>query len=125
MKGHILVVEDNPATRALLEHTLELEGYEVVAAGDGPSAMDSIEDCAPALVILDVMMPGIDGMSVLRSIREREDLHELPVILLTALDDPESTWKGWTSGCHYYMTKPFEPEHVVRVVAELLHGVPA
>ena len=122
MAGRILIVEDNVSTRQLLEQTLELEGYDVASVGDGPSALARIESNRPALVLLDVMMPGLDGVEVLKKIRENDATKDLPVIMLTALDDPDATWKGWTAGCHYYMTKPFDPEDVVRVVAELLQG---
>lgn len=121
----ILVVEDNVSTRALLQQMLELEGYDVVAVGDGVSALARIRERTPALVILDVMMPGVDGVTVLKQIREDEATRELPVIMLTALDDPESTWKGWTAGCHYYMTKPFDPEDIIKVVNDLTNGVAA
>jgi len=70
-------------------------------------------------------MPGMDGVTVLKKLREEDATRELPVIMLTALDDPDSTWKGWTSGCHYYMTKPFDPEEIIKVVQELLQAVPA
>jgi DNA-binding response OmpR family regulator len=125
MAGQILIVEDNSSTRMLLEQTLELEGYDVFSVGDGPSALDRIGAHRPALVLLDVMMPGLDGVEVLKKIREADATKDLPVVMLTALDDPDSTWKGWTSGCHYYMTKPFDPEDVVKVVSELLDGVAA
>src|SRR5215468_9152578 len=94
MKGRlkILVVEDNFATRTMLEHTLELEGYDVVALADGSSVAGHLAGpILPALVILDVMMPGVDGFTVLKSIRAAERTRELPVLLLTALDDADST----------------------------------
>lgn len=125
MAGRILIVEDNVSTRHLLEQTLELEGYDVTGVADGPSALAAVAAERPSLVLLDVMMPGLDGVEVLKKIRENETTKDLPVIMLTALDDPDSTWKGWTSGCHYYMTKPFDPEDLIRVVADLLQGVAA
>lgn len=117
MSNRILVVEDNPATRVLIEDTLSFEGYEVVSAGDGPSALRFVQE-GVALVVLDVMMPGMDGFAVLKKIREGENL-DLPVIMLTALDDTDSTWEGWRAGCNYYMNKPFDPDNLLAVVRQL------
>ncbi len=125
MKPTILVVEDNVATRALLEATLDLEGYEVRSVADGESAAAALTGQLPALVILDVMMPGMDGFAVLRQIRDTERTRELPVVMLTAMDDPDSTWKGWRTGCNYYMNKPFDPEELIHVVSDLVPGVAA
>src|SRR3989442_1033092 len=127
MKGRprILVVEDDFATRTLLEHTLELEGYEVTALPDGSEAVGRLSYPLPALVVLDIMMPGLDGLSVLKRIRSSETTRELPVLMLTALDDADSTWKGWTGGCDYYMNKPFDTEDLLSVVHNLVSGVAA
>jgi len=127
MKGRkkILVVEDNFATRTMLEHTLELEGYDVVALANGSMVHDELATSVPALVILDVMMPDVDGFTVLKNIRESERTRELPVLMLTALDDADSTWQGWTGGCDYYMNKPFDTEDLLSVVHNLTTGVAA
>jgi DNA-binding response OmpR family regulator len=127
MKGRqkVLVVEDNFATRTMLEHTLELEGYDVVALADGSAVAGHLAGPIPALVILDVMMPGVDGFTVLKSIRASERTRELPVLLLTALDDADSTWQGWTGGCDYYMNKPFDTDDLLSVVHNLVSGVAA
>ena len=125
MRPKILVVEDNMATRALLESTLDLEGYDVHSVADGESAAALLASEIPALVILDVMMPGMDGFAVLRHIRDSERTRDVPVVMLTAMDDPDSTWKGWRTGCNYYMNKPFEPEDLLNVVADLVQGVAA
>jgi len=127
MKGRqkILVVEDNFATRTMLEHTLELEGYDVVALASGSLVADELRGPLPALVILDVMMPDVDGFTVLKAIRESDYTRELPVLMLTALDDADSTWQGWTGGCDYYMNKPFDTEDLLSVVHNLASGVAA
>jgi len=121
----ILVVDDNPSTRTLIADTLDLEGYEVTSLPDGQSVIDALEHVTPSLVILDVMMPRVDGFTVLGHIRGQERTRHIPVLMLTALDDTESTWKGWTGGCDYYMNKPFDTEDLVAVVENLLAGVPA
>jgi len=127
MKGRkkVIVVEDNFATRTMLETTLELEGYDVLALADGSMVPGALANVEPALLILDVMMPGVDGFSVLKMIRESASTHELPVLMLTALDDADSTWKGWTGGCDYYMNKPFDTEDLLSVVHNLTSGVAA
>lgn len=124
-RKRILVVEDNQATRTLVQHTLELEGYEVLCVADGDAALGVIARAEIDLVILDVMMPGVDGYGVLRRLRQDERTYELPVLILSALDDPSSTWKGWQGGCDYFMHKPFDPETLVSVVAALIAGVAA
>ena len=127
MKGRqkVLVVEDNFATRTMLEHTLELEGYDVVALADAAMLDAHLAAPVPSLVILDVMLPGVDGFTVLKSIRAAEPTRELPVLMLTALDDADSTWQGWTGGCDYYMNKPFDTEDLLSVVDNLVAGVAA
>jgi DNA-binding response OmpR family regulator len=127
MKGRqkILVVEDNFATRTMLEATLELEGYDVVGLANGSMVADELTGLLPALVILDVMMPDVDGFTVLKRIRENDYTRELPVLMLTALDDADSTWQGWTGGCDYYMNKPFDTEDLLSVVQNLTAGVAA
>jgi DNA-binding response OmpR family regulator len=127
MKGRqkILVVEDNFATRTMLEATLELEGYDVVGLANGSMVADELTGILPALVILDVMMPDVDGFTVLKRIRENDYTRELPVLMLTALDDADSTWQGWTGGCDYYMNKPFDTEDLLSVVQNLTAGVAA
>ena len=121
----VLVVEDNPATRMLIQSTLELEGYDVVCASDGARALGEIGSRKPDVVVLDVMMPGVDGFSVLERLRGEDKTKDLPVLMLTALDDNESTWKGWSGGCHYYMTKPFEIDDLLTAVRRLAEGAAA
>lgn len=125
LRAKVLVVEDNPTTRTLLRDSLDLEGYDVSTLPDGAGVSSFLEHTLPDLVILDVMMPGLDGYTVLRQIRENDRTRGLPVLLLTALDDSESTWKGWTSGCSYYLTKPFDLDDLMTVVENLATGVAA
>ena|SRR5438309_6770345 len=119
----VLVVEDNAVTRKLVQDTLELEGYEVVCAEEGGAALKEIGATRPDVIVLDAMMPGIDGFTVLSKLRNDPATADLPVLMLTALDDTDSTWKGWAGGCHYYMTKPFEIEDLLSAVGRLASGV--
>lgn len=124
-KKKVLVVEDNSGTRTMLEYALEFEGYQVHSVPDGLHAAEAIRLMNPDIVLLDVMMPGLDGFAVLKAIRNDEATKTLPVLMMTALDDAESTWKGWTGGCDYYMSKPFDTGDLLDVIQNLLSGVAA
>lgn len=113
----ILVVDDDQRMRRLLRLNLENAGYEVIAREDGASALELIELEPPDLVLLDVMMPGIDGFACLERLRE---FSEVPVIMLTARGEERDTVRGLDLGADDYLTKPFGPaELIARVRAAL------
>lgn len=115
---HILVVEDEQAIADFIRRGLEAEGYAVSCAPDGPSGERLALQAEPDLVVLDVMLPGKDGFSVLESIRSR--LPDLPVIMLTALGETEQKVEGLDKGATDYVTKPFAfAELAARVRAHL------
>jgi DNA-binding response OmpR family regulator len=117
----VLIVEDNAATRALIEDTLELEGFDTASVATGTLALKALEgNPLPSLVILDVMLPGADGFEVLSHIRASEQTKQLPVLMLTAMADASSTWKGWAGGCDYYMNKPFDTDDLMTAVRRLV-----
>lgn len=116
----ILVVDDEETVRLLLRDTLELDAYDVVEAADGPAALEAFDDARPDGIILDVMMPGMSGIDVLREIRTRSTGGEVPVILLTALGDDKTTWDGWSAGASCYLTKPFDPDNLLSWVERML-----
>lgn len=116
----IMVVDDEEPVRRLLRDTLELDAYEVVEAPDGPTALDAFDSAHPDGVILDIMMPGMSGIDVLREIRNRPDGADLPVILLTAAGDDKTTWDGWSAGASCYLTKPFDPDNLLSWVERML-----
>ena len=109
----ILIVDDDEDIRAYLEVTLELAGFEVVQAADGETGLQAAFEQRPALIVLDVMMPGLDGFEVLRRLREDSRTSHLPVILLTAKVQPSDTVEGLRIGADDYVTKPFEAEVLV------------
>jgi DNA-binding response OmpR family regulator len=111
--SRILVIDDDPAVRRLVADVLETEGFEVTTAEDGVAGLRSIEADRPDCVVLDVMMPGLDGHDVLDRIRAAGGAH-LPVVMLTAAADDSQAWRAWTEGVDYFLAKPFEPR-------ELLH----
>ncbi|GAA0717155.1 response regulator transcription factor [Dactylosporangium roseum] len=121
--AQILVVDDDPAIRQLLTDVLELEGHEVRAAADGLAAMSAFEALRPDCVVLDLMMPGLDGYGVLRGIRGHDE-DPVPVIMLTAAADRDSAARAWVDGADYYVAKPFVPDDVLGLVHRLLDEGP-
>lgn len=116
-RPNIMVVDDDQEMLRMLERILELEGYSVTKAADGDSALALIEDCKPELVILDIMMPGLDGYQVLDSIRQRSDV---PVVMLTAKCEVNSLMRALVLGADDYVKKPFRPpELVARIHAKI------
>ena len=116
----VLVVDDNEVNRELYSRYLELEGYRVLTASDGSEALDLIADQPIDLVLLDVMMPGIDGFQVLETLRQEHSPEGLPVIMATAKDESENIVKAFDLGANDYVTKPLDLRVVaVRVQAQL------
>ncbi len=116
----ILIVDDEPSVRALVRDILELEDYEVVEAADGPAALARVAEQTPDLMVLDIMMPGMSGLDVLRELRRERSGNELPIILLTAASDDDTTWAGWTAGASVFLPKPFDPNHLLDWVGRLI-----
>ncbi|MEA2536857.1 MAG: hypothetical protein QOF11_1091 [Chloroflexota bacterium] len=104
----ILAVDDEPANLALLQKLLTRQGYDVVEAVDGPSALAAVAEHAPDVVCLDVMMPGLDGIEVCQRLRRQPDQAGLPILLLTALDRPEDKVRGLEAGANDFLSKPFD-----------------
>jgi two-component system alkaline phosphatase synthesis response regulator PhoP len=114
----VLVVEDDPHLAAGLSENLRAEGYAVSSVGDGRAALDWLRDQRTELIVLDVMLPHVDGFSVCRTLRERGD--NTPVLFLTARGDPADRMVGLESGGDDYLAKPFHlPEFLLRVRAIL------
>ena len=118
----ILVIDDDPSVRSLVADSLEIEGYDVVVAEDGFAGLRAIEAHHPDCVLLDVMMPGLDGHQVLQRIRAGEDGHALPVVMLTAYSDDANAWQAWTEGVDYFLAKPFDADELLRYLDYLFQG---
>jgi DNA-binding response OmpR family regulator len=103
-KPTVLVVDDEPKIRAIVRHNLEADGFTVTEQADGPGALRAALDEHPDLIVLDVMLPGLDGVEVLRRLRETS---QVPVILLTARDEEVDKLIGLAVGADDYVTKPF------------------
>ena len=108
-KGRILVVDDNADNVEVLRMRLVAEGHEVLEALDGPTALEKVEQEHPDLVLLDIIMPGMDGYEVCRRIKARHDGDFVPVIMVTAKTETEAVVRGLREGADEYITKPFDP----------------
>ncbi len=124
-KRLIMVVDDEPAIVRLVKATLQADGYAVVSATRGEEALAALDDQRPDLIVLDLMMPGIDGFETLRRIRMET---QVPVIMLTARAADSDKLRGLEGGADDYMTKPFNPDELAARVAAVLRrtgGAPA
>jgi diguanylate cyclase (GGDEF)-like protein/PAS domain S-box-containing protein len=109
----ILMVDDTPANLVLLAHVLEEHGHQVLVAQDGEEALQRVQIVVPDLILLDVMMPGIDGFETCRRLKEIEPLREVPVIIMTALSENGDKLHGFKVGAVDYVTKPFQIAEVL------------
>ena len=111
-KAKILIVDDSPANIETLTETLENE-FDIYFATDGNDALQKVQLLEPDLILLDIMMPVMDGFEVCRRLKENEQFRDIPVIFITALDQPEDESKGLVLGAADYVTKPFNPDLVL------------
>jgi two-component system alkaline phosphatase synthesis response regulator PhoP/two-component system response regulator VicR len=116
MPQTILVVDDEPQIARLVELNLARAGYAVRLASDGAEALVKIAEERPDLVVLDVMMPRLDGFETLRRIKADPSTADLRVIMLTARSQDEDVFEGYGRGAHWYLPKPFEPDELLTVV---------
>jgi two-component system response regulator MprA len=116
-RARVLVVDDDPKILSLLRRGLSFEGYQVTTAEDGPGALVSARDEPPDLVVLDVMMPGLDGIEVCRRIRSGADI---PILMLTARDTVPDRVAGLDAGADDYLVKPFAFDELLARVRALL-----
>jgi DNA-binding response OmpR family regulator len=122
----ILVVDDDAKIVRLVRTYLEREGYMVVTAADGPAALDAIETHQPALVVLDLMLPELDGRAVIRAVRRDDEAAATPIIILSARGTTIDRIAGLEDGADDYLPKPFSPaELVLRVKSILRRAAPA
>lgn len=118
MKAHLLVVDDDPRITELLRRILAYEGYSVAIAASGQDALSRTLEHPPDLIVLDILLPGLDGLEVARRLREAGDT--VPILMLTARDAVENRVEGLTVGADDYLVKPFAPEELVARVKALL-----
>ena len=116
----ILVVEDEEDIQELLEYTLLNAGYRVDVTDRGEEALELVREHSPALMVLDLMLPGLDGLEVCRRLKSSEDANSLPVIILTAKGEEEDVIAGFDAGADDYITKPFSPKVLTARVQAVL-----
>ncbi len=114
----ILIVDDDSDNREILRARLQKGGYEILEAINGTSGLDAARTQNPDLVILDVMMPKMDGWQVCRALRDDPKTKALPVIMLTAKNQQIEEMRGWESGANEYVTKPIDYDEFMRILSK-------
>lgn len=120
MDAVIYIVEDDADIAEILRHSLAQEGFEVAIYADGDEALHAIQERAPDLVLLDLMLPGRSGLEIARVLRRQEETAALPIIMITARTEEADVLHGLEQGADDYITKPFRPREVVARVRALL-----
>jgi two-component system alkaline phosphatase synthesis response regulator PhoP len=120
MDKKILVIEDDPATLRLIDYSLRHEGYQVLTASNGLEGLRKAHDAEPDLIILDVMLPGMDGFEICHSLRSEPDTAQLPILMLSAKAQEIDKDTGLKVGADDYLAKPADPSEIVSRVESLL-----
>jgi DNA-binding response OmpR family regulator len=116
----ILLVDDEPNILVAIEFLLTKEGYIIQKAFDGQQAIEKVDTFHPNIIILDVMMPGLDGFEVARRVRHMDGKDDIKIIFLTAKGTTQDKMKGYSTGGEYYLIKPFDNDELVDLVKELV-----
>jgi len=122
MAKKILAVDDERHIVRLVQINLEKEGYEVVTAGNGREALEKVNSEKPDLVVMDVMMPEMDGFEALKRLKDNAATAQIPVIMLTAKAQDADVFRGWQSGVDLYLTKPFNPMELITFVKRIFES---
>ena len=120
MNNKILVIEDDPIALRLVQYTLDHEGYQVLTAPNGLEGLKKAREEEPALVVLDVMLPGIDGFEICHRLRADPQTAHLPVLMLSAKAQEIDRAMGLKVGANDYLSKPASPSEIVRKIKSLL-----
>lgn len=123
MAKKILVVDDERHIVRLVEVNLARAGYDVVTAYDGVEALEKVKAEEPDMIVLDVMMPRMDGFEVLKRLQADPDTQDIPVIMLTAKAQDADIFRGWSSGVSSYLTKPFNPRELLTFVERIFQSL--
>lgn len=121
-KKNVLVVDDNPTIASIVREALKSEGYAVSCAYSGEEALDDLEVHTPDLIILDIMMPRMTGIEVLKKIKAIPKTAAIPVIMLTAVDKHDQVLEAYNLGADCYITKPFRPKELIHNIDVVLRG---
>ena len=121
MSQQILLIDDDRALVEAMQAWLQEAGYQVTTTHDGRTGLTMARQQLPDLIVLDVKMPGFDGWQTLAALREHQTTAQIPVVLLTACDDPDSIHKGYDLGCAWFYTKPIvHPDHLLLIIRRIL-----
>jgi CheY-like chemotaxis protein len=117
----ILLVDDEPEILYLVRLMLEHEGYEVIEAKNGDECLKKLRSTAPDLILLDIMMPGLDGWEICRRIKADKETKNIPVVMLTVRTSEDSIKKSFEyAGCDAHLNKPFDRRHLLDIIGKLL-----
>jgi len=116
----VLLVDDEPNILVAIEFLMEQQGYSVRTAYNGQSALSAIESELPDVIVLDVMMPGMDGFEVAKAVRDNPACSNIPIVFLTAKGTSDDKCKGYESGGEVYLIKPFDNDELVNTIRELI-----
>lgn len=119
-----LVIDDDPGMREAFDLLLSFEDFETRLAEDGATGLRMAREQRPDVIVLDVMMPGLDGRDVARDLRADPRLREVPIVFCSALSDESDIWAGWQAGANSYVPKPFDPDRLISEILRVLHPTP-
>ncbi|MGB9612856.1 MAG: response regulator transcription factor [Candidatus Margulisiibacteriota bacterium] len=120
MNKKVLIIEDHPETAKLISELLQFEGIETITASNGHEGIEKANAQKPDLILLDVMMPGIDGFEVCQKLKTNPETSHIPVIIVSIRAATESQKQGKQAGADEYLTKPFEPFKLIEVLKKYL-----
>ncbi len=123
MRKHVLFVDDDVHIGRLIQDLLEHHGFQVTVAKTGKTCLEMARVHPPNLVLLDIMMPGMDGFEVCEAIRRDHTLHKIPVVMLTAMESQKLNERAFAAGAEVCMTKPFSPERLLNALTIALQNV--
>jgi DNA-binding response OmpR family regulator len=116
----VLVVEDDPELNELVGAYVQIAGFDYQHASTGASALQQAHSTPPSLIVLDLMLPDTDGFEVCRQLKTHPNTRDIPVLMLTALDRKEERQKAHSCGIADYLTKPFDPDHLIQTLRSLV-----
>lgn len=116
----ILLIEDDPQYSTLLASALAPSGFDVMVKATAQSGFDTALDEIPALIVIDLALPGVDGVELIRALRQEVAVQHIPIVVTTALADAERERRAWEAGCDAFLTKPFRIQRLVEAMQALL-----
>jgi CheY-like chemotaxis protein len=122
MGERVLIVDDNPTNLKLVAYLVKAQGYEVQTAGDADAALASIAEHRPRLILMDLQLPGIDGLELTRRLKADPATHDIKIVAVTAYAMKGDQEKALAAGCDDYVTKPIDTRALPEVIARHMHG---